>query len=112
MVLYEKLCLLALMDMAFNRSSLNRQMTFAEISERTGLSLDKIELLVMKALSKGLVKGNIDQVAQNVLITWVQPRVLDKNQIEALMRNVETWSKSIMTMEKLIESNASDILTA
>lgn len=48
--------------MTFSRPSHNRQLTFAEISKETKLPLNEIELLVMKALSQGLVKGAIDQV--------------------------------------------------
>lgn len=35
----------------------------------------------MKALSVGLIKGNIDEVDQKVQMTWVQPRVLDLPQV-------------------------------
>lgn len=41
----------------------------------------QVELLVMKALSAGLVKGSIDEVDKRVLMTWVQPRVLDLQQV-------------------------------
>ena len=58
-VLYEKLCLLVLMEMTFRRDANDRQITFNDVSEQTGLNIDKVELLVMKALSKGLVKGHI-----------------------------------------------------
>lgn len=48
--------------MTFKRPSHNRQLTFAEIAKETKLPINEIELLVMKALSQGLVKGAIDQV--------------------------------------------------
>ena len=41
----------------------------------------QVELLVMKALSLGLVKGHIDEVEQRIHMTWVQPRVLDLEQV-------------------------------
>lgn len=41
----------------------------------------QVELLVMKALSVGLVKGSIDEVDKRVHMTWVQPRVLDLQQV-------------------------------
>lgn len=48
-----------------------------------GLSVLQVELLVMKALSVGLVKGSIDEVDKRVHMTWVQPRVLDLQQVMA-----------------------------
>lgn len=44
-----------------------------------------MELLVMKALSVGLVKGSIDEVDKKVHMTWVQPRVLDLQQVMTSM---------------------------
>ena len=38
----------------------------------------------MKALSLCLVKGSIDEVDEKVHVTWVQPRVLDIQQVSAL----------------------------
>lgn len=39
----------------------------------------------MKALSVGLVKGSIDEVDKRVHMTWVQPRVLDLQQVTQFM---------------------------
>lgn len=110
-VLYEKICLLALMEMTFQRSATDRSLTFKDIATQTGLQVDKVELLVMKALAKGLVKGSIDQVAQVANLTWVQPRVLDKDQLKTLMKKITDFTTSINFMENMIEKNASDILT-
>lgn len=49
----------------------------------------QVELLVMKALSVGLIKGNIDEVDQKVQMTWVQPRVLDLQQVGARSQNLK-----------------------
>ena len=39
-------------------------------------------MLVMRALSLGLVKGTIDEVDESVHMTWVQPRVLNTEQVK------------------------------
>lgn len=111
-ILYEKLCLLVLMEMTFRRDANDRQITFKDVAGQTGLSEDKVELLVMKALSKGLVKGHIDQVEQTINLTWVQPRVLDRDQLKTIMGKISILSESIKSMENMIENNASEILTA
>lgn len=86
-------------------------MTFAEISQETRLPLGEVELLVMKALAQGLVRGAIDQVAGTVNMTWVQPRVLDRTQITGMVQRLDGWCKDVSSMERLLESRASEILT-
>lgn len=120
--------------MTFTRPATNRQLTFAEIAAETRLPESEVELLVMKALSLGLVKGSIDQVQENVHMTWVQPRVLDRQQVGAskycctlynivsdlfrdvfqigvMQKKLENWSTDVREMEKLVESEAREILT-
>jgi len=109
--IYVKICLLALMEMTFQRSATDRSLSFKDIAKQSGIEEDKVELLVMKALAKGLVKGSIDQVAQVANLTWVQPRVLDREQLKTLVKKINEFTTSINFMENMIETNASDILT-
>lgn len=110
-ILLEKICLLALMEMAFQRPSTERQLSFREIATQTTLPENQVELLVMKALAQGLVKGEIDQVAGTVNLTWVQPRVLDVNQLKSIITKIDMWCAAVNSMELMIEQNASEILT-
>ena len=109
--LMEKVSLLAVMELSFQRNAKQRQLSFDEIVAHTTLPKDKVELLVMKALSKGLIKGQIDQVSESVEVTWVQPRVLNKQQLCSLQAKLDVWVESIHSMEALIEQNGGEILT-
>ena len=77
--------------MTFKRPATNRQMTFEEIAEEAQLPVGEVELLVMRALSLGLVKGSIDQVEAKVHMTWVQPRVLDRDQV--IVKHTSTFDE-------------------
>lgn len=110
-LLFEKVCLLCLMEMTFRREATQRQINFKEISEATTLPINQVELLVMKALSQGLVKGKIDQVGQVVHLTWVQARVLNTDQLKVMMTKINSWCTAVGDMERLIENKAGDILT-
>jgi len=110
-LLFEKVCLLCLMEMTFRREATERQISFKEIANATSLPINQVELLVMKALSQGLVKGRIDQVSAVVHLTWVQPRVLDKDQLKVMMTKIDSWCSAVSQMETLIENKAGDILT-
>ena len=63
-----QVCLLCLMEMTFRREATQRHIAFTEIAKETTLPLDQVELLIMKALSQGLVKGRIDEVTLSIMI--------------------------------------------
>nr|CAG4650144.1 EOG090X05V9 [Sida crystallina] len=107
----QKITLLALMEMTFKRPATNRNLSFKDVATTTGVREDEVELLVMKALAQGLLKGTIDQVDSVVHFTWVQPRVLDKKQLSTMMDRLACWCKDIESMETLVETKAHDILT-
>ena len=104
--LRKKISLLALMDLTFR--SQTGLLTFREIAKAAVLPIEEVELLVMKALSLDLVKGTIDEVDHTVHLTWVQPRVLDHQQIGLLASKIDCWCRDVNQIEKLIEEKAHD----
>nr|UCK81615.1 26S proteasome non-ATPase regulatory subunit 13 [Arenicola marina] len=111
LLMRQKISLLCLMEMTFKRPATKRQLSFDEISKEAHLPVNEVELLVMKALSLGLVKGSIDQVEKKVHMTWVQPRVLDREQIGVMQQKLEGWCTEVKDMESLVQVRAQDILT-
>lgn len=109
--LRKKISLLCLMEMTFKRPADQRSIAFEEIAAETKLPMGDIELLIMTALAQGLVRGAIDQVAGVVNMTWVQPRVLNRQQVASMADTLDAWMASITSMENLIESKAHEILT-
>lgn len=75
------------------------------------MPINEVELLVMKALAQGLVRGAIDQVAGIVNMSWVEPRVLDRNQISGMVQRLDRWCTDVNSMERLLETRAAEILT-
>lgn len=73
------------MDLGYQQQSCPRQKSGLGEDCAPGVShvspFAQVELLVMKALSVGLVRGSIDEVDKRVHMTWVQPRVLDLQQV-------------------------------
>jgi len=106
----QKMALLCLMEMTFQRAATDRRLSFEDIARETRLPVDSIEHLVMRALSLGLIKGSIDQVDQRVHVTWVQPRVLDLAQIASMKTKMDSWAEDVSKIEHLVETKAADIL--
>lgn len=105
-----KIRLLCLMELIFRRHAHKRTIPFVTIAEAAQVDIKEVELLVMKALSLGLVKGTIDEVDQQVNMTWVQPRVLDYTQVHSLRDRVAEWSTQIRDTIKLIEDTAPEVV--
>lgn len=108
--LSQKICLMSLIELVFKKTGQNRVISFQEISSTTLVPLNEVEFLIMKALALGLIKGFIDEIDQNVDISWVHPRVLDKNQIVSLMRNVSAWRVKAADALVRIEEQSPDLL--
>lgn len=47
----------------------------------------------MRALSLGLIKGKINEVKQTINVTWVQPKVLNMQQIKDMEHALDEWSQ-------------------
>lgn len=107
--LYQKISLSALTQLVFSRAPQDRSMTFATISQETKVQLDEIEHLIMKALSLGLLRGSIDQVAEVARITWVQPKVLDASGVEGMRTRLREWDGGVERLGNWIEGVGQDV---
>ncbi|KAA0185961.1 26S proteasome non-ATPase regulatory subunit [Fasciolopsis buskii] len=108
--LVDKVQLLCLCELIFRRPANKRTLTFSEISSATRVPLEQLEHFLMRALSLGLIKGRIDEVNQTVCITWLKPRVLDREQIGSMRTRLTEWCNSVSSMKNLVEVDAKAIL--
>lgn len=95
----QKICLMALCECVFKRPTTDRTLPFDVIAAETKLqSGSKVEILVLKALSLGLIEGTIDQVDKTVNVTWLQPRVLSLDQVAVMRAKLGDWDKEVSTL--------------
>jgi 26S proteasome regulatory subunit N9 len=110
--LYQKISLAALTETVFRRPAHDRVLSFSTISQETRVEYNEIEHLVMKALSLGLLRGTIDQVAEVARINWVQPKVLDMKQIESMRTRLKEWDGSVNQLGTWIEGVGKEVWAA
>ncbi|KAF7829174.1 26S proteasome non-ATPase regulatory subunit 13-like protein B [Senna tora] len=108
--LLEKINILCLMEIIFSRPSEDRTIPLSVIAERTKLSVEDVEHLLMKSLSVHLIEGIIDQVEGTVHVTWVQPRVLGIPQIKSLRDRLDSWVGKVHTALLSIEAETPDLI--
>ncbi|KAJ2943294.1 hypothetical protein O0L34_g12101 [Tuta absoluta] len=109
--LRQKIAILCAMEMAFNRTSTQRKLTFSEIAREARVPHDEVELLIMKALAEDLIKGHIDQVNETVHIRWVRPRALGLPGARALAARLDAWCGAVAAASALLTRSAPDLLT-
>ncbi|OHE98542.1 PCI domain-containing protein [Colletotrichum orchidophilum] len=110
--LRQKIYLASLTEAVFRRPPHDRAMSFADIAQETKVRPNEIEHLIMKALSLGLLRGNIDQVDEVAHITWVQPKVLDMKQIGNMRQRLLDWDSQVNQLGNWIETAGGDVWAA
>ncbi|CAM9001591.1 unnamed protein product [Rhodiola kirilowii] len=110
--LLEKINILCLMEIIFSRPSEKRTIPLVVIAERTKLSVEDVEYLLMKSLSVHLIEGIIDQVEGTVHVSWVQPRVLGIPQIKSLRDRLDSWLGKVHTALLSVEAEIPDLVAS
>ncbi|PIA61081.1 hypothetical protein AQUCO_00300536v1 [Aquilegia coerulea] len=108
--LMEKINILCLMEIIFSRPSEDRTIPLNVIAERTKLSVEDVEFLLMKSLSVHLIEGIIDQVEGTVHVSWVQPRVLGMPQVKSLADRLDNWMDKVHTTLLSVEAEIPDLV--
>lgn len=101
--LQEKLCLMSLAQLFFLQIKNDRRVHFSTISNETKVPLDQVEFLLIRAISCKIIRGTIDQVDQSITVNWIQPRLLDLDQIADLYNSISTWNKKVAHTLEIVQ---------
>ena len=91
----EKMTLLALVGMVFERPASERTLKFEDIAKRLEIHVDQVEWVIMRAFSVKLMEGSMDQVEGTVHVTWILPRVLQAEQMAELATRFGEWAVKV-----------------
>ena len=87
----QKLSFLCVVRVIFNTPADQRTISFADIAD-DGLG-DEVELVLMKSISLGLIKGVVTRTT-NVIATWVRPQCWTVS-LESLRGRMEEWQGKV-----------------
>ncbi len=104
----QKITLLALMQLASARSD-SRNLSFKEIQATCRMPPEEVEFLLMRAMSLGLITGVIDNVDEVVVISRVQPRVMDRAGIGMMAERLATWCSNVSATLESMGKNSKGI---
>jgi len=102
----EKMTLLAMVEMVFERPASERTLEFTDIAQRLEIPLEQVEWVIMRAFSVKLMEGTMDQVEGTVHVTWILPRVLGTEQMADLANRFGEWATKVSnTKDYMQEQN-------
>lgn len=108
--LQQKVRIISFLELLFEVDKNERSLSFSRIAQHCHLDVADVEMLLMKALSLTLIKGNIDQVEEVIHVTWVLPRYLSKSHLEIMVRKLRDWENKMEDVVRLIEGQSEELL--
>jgi len=102
--LSQKMRIMTLLELLFKRGG-DRDVAFEDIGKGCEVKMEEVEFLVLKAFSLKVVKGRLDQVNGKLRVDWIQPRVLNNEQISAVSERLKTWSTQLNQSALHLESS-------
>lgn len=111
-ILKEKMTLLALLELAFVSGGKKRVLGFDTIAQACRVPINQVELVIMKAMSKKLIRGTIDEVSKQVAVLWCKPRILDNSRMDLLRNRIDAWAAQSTTLLHSLEDLTPELLVS
>jgi 26S proteasome regulatory subunit N9 len=108
--LQQKVRIISFLELLFEVEKDDRSLKFDRISRHCQLDKAAVELLLMKAMSLQLIKGNIDEVEEVVHVDWMLPRYLSKGHLEIMVRKLVDWEAKMEDVIRLVEGQSEELL--
>lgn len=107
--LHQKIVIMSLLELISLKLTSNKRITFKEISSTTGTPEGEVEHLIIKCFSLKLIKGFINQLDQVLVVTWLQPRILNLDQVKTLYDHLVDWDNRVENLAKKVHANGGTV---
>lgn len=107
--LHQKIVIMSLLELISLKLTTNKRLQFKEISSVTNTPEDEVEHLIIKCFSLYLIKGFINQLDQVLVVTWLQPRILNLDQVKVLYNHLADWDSRVESLAQKVHSNGGSV---
>lgn len=110
--LHQKIVIMSLLELISLKLTTKKRLLFAEISKVTGTAEDEVEHLIIKCFSLNLIKGHINQIDQMLVVTWLQPRILNLDQVKSLYDHLVEWDNKVAKLATEVHTSGGAVWAA
>lgn len=107
--LHEKIVIMSFVELVSVKLATNKRISFSEISNVTGTPEDQVEYLVIRCFALNLIKGYIDQIEQQLVVTWLQPRILNLDQVRNLYQQLVNWDRRVVELGETVHKEGGSV---
>lgn len=93
------------LEIVFNLPKSDRVIKFSTVAKECAIPAQHVETMVIKAMALGLIKGLIDQLTEDVTVTWIAPKVLESERIGVMLRKFEEWDEGVEKVYTMVKGN-------
>lgn len=107
--LHQKIVIMSLLELISLKLTTNKRILFKEISSVTGTPEGEVEHLIIKCFSLNLIKGCINQLDQVLVVTWLQPRILNLDQVKTLYDHLVDWDNRVESLAEKVRADGGSV---
>lgn len=107
--LHQKIVIMSLLELISLKLTINKRLLFQVISSVTGTPEAEVEFLIIKCFALNLIKGYINQMDQMLVVTWLQPRILNLDQVKSLYDHLVEWDTGVEKLGQEVHANGGSV---
>jgi 26S proteasome regulatory subunit N9 len=103
-----RLCMLQ--ELIFQRPYESRVFGFNEVVAVCAVQKSEVEILVLKALSAGLIEGFIDEIEERFVVTRCKTKTVSGGRLQHLKDQIDRWCDLVNRRRRLLEEKAQAVV--
>jgi len=84
--------------------SKQNKISYDEAAKLMGIDVSEVEMLVVEAITLGLLDARLDQLQKTIIVRHADPRIYEKEQWEQLANKLDKWKANITSLFDVIHN--------
>eukprot|EP00172_Hildenbrandia_rubra_P002472 Plantae.Rhodophyta-Hildenbrandia_rubra.ctg3333.p1 GENE.Plantae.Rhodophyta-Hildenbrandia_rubra.ctg3333~~Plantae.Rhodophyta-Hildenbrandia_rubra.ctg3333.p1 ORF type:complete len:463 (+),score=93.20 Plantae.Rhodophyta-Hildenbrandia_rubra.ctg3333:1315-2703(+) len=85
---------------------------FEDVEKKCQVSAEDVEYLIMRALSLGLIKGEVDGVEGVLEVSRVRPKLLDREACSTMAQRLAIWQQNVADISGYMEKESLPLVSS
>lgn len=107
-ILRQKVGIMCLLRLVFEKGTDQKVIDLDEIAKKVKIDSSMAEWLLMRAMSKGLLRGKIDGIDRTFTVEWLKPRVMALDELQTLQHKMKSWKGRVNSTSAVLATETEE----